>query len=320
MDAKEIQKTIKDITSNDNCGIRVFTLLQHDKTFEIEKFQINQNLQTAIKDKVVKVLTENYLNEEFSVSDIHNLAENKKTYYSIKKSEFNPFSFLDLDLDNLECYKENEQINLKGFFIKINLNDSYFWIYQHKYPVTLINRDSSIFAILKKGDVYEPLDCDVVKFDSNVDFLILNDCIISKNINLLQTVFGFETYIRDEAKKVIEKINGLDLISDSSFLSTLANQTKLTISKKLMKVKESPVYDIPKSELLLKIQKHPFYSKELRIDLQIQKILISSKKEAINFIKMLNDTYLESALTGKAYESESKELIGEQTSIAGDAN
>lgn len=54
------------------------------------------------------------------------------------------------------------------------------------------------------------MDCDVVRFDSRIDFVIIKNSIITKNITLLQNSFGFETYVRNEADKIIEIIKKLD--------------------------------------------------------------------------------------------------------------
>lgn len=308
MNTETVVKKINDIVSDDNYGLEVFALLHKDK-FLIEKFQINSRLEDLLKEKVKNLLNSNYLTDEFLLDSVDNIADNKKIFYEIQQnSDYFPFSFLNTNFDELEKYAEKEQPNLKGFFIKINRNDNYFWLYQHKYSVTLINRETSLLACFN-GSVYEPMDCDVVRFDSRIDFVIIKNSIITKNITLLQNSFGFETYVRNEADKIIEIIKKLDFVSNITSLSNLSNGQKLTTAKKLIKLKTSPVLSISKKVLFAKIKEDEIYNKLIKFDETGNKIIISSQKSVKNLLKMLNDEYLISRLTGTSYESSSKNIV-----------
>lgn len=308
MTAEIVKEKINSIIDDDNYGLEVYALLYND-CFQIKKFQINSELEELLKDKVKQLLLSYYLSDEFLLDSINNISDNKKVFYEIEQNhEYFPFLFLKTDFDQIEKYSEKEQPQLRGFFIKINRNDNYFWVYQHKYPITLINRSTSLFALLN-GNVYEPLDCDVVRFDSKIDFIILNNSIVTKNINLLQDNFGFESYIRAESNKVIDTIKSLDFISDITTLINLNNKPKLTTAKKLIKLKNSPVLNIPKEDLFFKIKEDKIYNQLIKIDETENKIVISSQKSVNNLLKMLNDEYLISRLTGTSYESASKNVV-----------
>lgn len=308
MNTETVVKKINGIIFDDNYGLEVFALLYKDK-FLIEKFQINSLLEDLLKEKVKNILNSNYLTDEFALDSVDNIADNKKIFYEIQQnSNYFLFSFLNTNFDELEKYAEKEQPNLKGFFIKINRNDNYIWLYQHKYSVTLINRATSLLACFN-GSVYEPMDCDVVRFDSKIDFVIIENSVITKNITLLQNSFGFETYVRNEADKVIEIIKKLDFISDITSLSNLSNGQKLTTAKKLIKLKASPVLNISKKVLFAKIKEDEIYNKLIKFDETGNKIIISSQKSVKNLLKMLNDEYLISRLTGTSYESPSKSIV-----------
>lgn len=308
MTTEIINEKINSIIDDDKYGLEVYALLCND-CFQIKKFQINSELENLLKDKVKQLLLSCYLSDEFILDSINNISDNKKVFYEIEQNaDYSPFSFLNTNVSQLEKYSEKEQSRLKGFFLRINRNDSYIWIYQHKYPVTLINRSTTLLARLN-GSVYEPLNCDVVKFDSKIDFIIVGNSIITKNISLLQNVFGFETYIRSESDKVIDTIRNLNFISDITALTNLNNQSKLTTAKKLIKLKNSPVLNIPKKDLYIKIKEHEIYSQLIKFDEEGNKIVISSKKSVNDLLKLLNDEYLISRLTGTSYESTSKNVV-----------
>lgn len=130
------------------------------------------------------------------------------------------------------------------------------------------------------------MDCDVVRFDSRIDFVIIKNSIITKNITLLQNSFCFETYVRNKADKIIEIIKKLDFVSDITSLSNLSNGQKLTTAKKLIKLKVSPVLNISKKVLFAKIKEDEIYNKLIKFDETGNKIIISSQKSVKNLLKV----------------------------------
>lgn len=309
MTSKELKEIIGGIISDGHFGIEMFAALNTDSHFQIKKFQMNDSLSKVVKEKISNVLKTDVLCDGFNLTPIEDIEDKLQTFYEVvQDNTYAPFKFLNVVLDELETYREKEQKLLKGFCIKINRNNDCFWIYQHKYPTTLINRDSSIFAMLN-GSVYEPLNCDIIRLEAKVDIIILGESLISKNLYLLQSVFGFEDYIRDSATKTIEVIKSIDIVSDISKLTDMLNTSKLTTAKKLMKAASSPVLKIPKDVLLPRIKQHNYFKEHIKIDTDSNKIVVSSKKDAKEFLKMLNDEILYSLLTELSYESSVKEEI-----------
>lgn len=309
MTSTELKKTVNSVIADEYFGIEMFAVLNVDGHFKIKKFQINDSLNKDVKEKINNVLKSDVLCDDFNLTPIQNIGEKLRTFYEIiQDHNYAPFNFLNIDLVEIETYKEKEQKQLKGFCIKINRNNDYFWVYQHKYPTTLINRDNSIFAILN-GSVYEPLNRDVIKLESKIDIIILEKSLISKNLNLLQSVFGFEDYIRGSAAKTIETIKSIDIVSDISKLIDVSSKPKLTTAKKLMKAASSPVLKIQKNILITKIKEHSYFKEHIKIDTNSNKIVLSSQESVKEFLKMLNDEILYSQLTELSYESSAKEEI-----------
>lgn len=86
---------------------------------------------------------------------------------------------------------------------------------------------------------------------------------------------------------------------------------KLTISKKLMKVKNSPVLAMDKDELINKIPLVPRYKNIIHIE--NGKIRTNTKKDVDNLMKLLNDDYVKSELTDMEYDSTSKTLLNSES-------
>lgn len=281
MTKSEIQNYINGIISK-GYEPEVYALLKINDAYMLKNFLAEESLLTEMKKSVDSMLKEKIFDDDFNVEDASKIEENLKVYYEIiQDQEYKPFDFLKSSIT--DSYKESDQKNLKGFFLKINFNTKCFWIYQHKYPMTLINKKGSVIAFLNKQNRYEPLNVDVVKFDNKIDLLIINNSIITKNINLLQKEFSFEKFIRTEADKGIKSIESLGIISSTEILKTMAASTKLTTSKKLMNIKNSKTMNLGKEELYNNAKNHSLYKNLFKFDDEKKEIIINSQKDANQF-------------------------------------
>lgn len=206
-----------------------------------------------------------------------------------------------------EYYSESDRNKLSGFLFRINLNDKYFWVYQHIYSVSRIDRSKNVIALFV-GDTYDEIDSDIVQIDSRADVIIFSSSVVTAKMDLMQRFFGFEQYIRAGAQKTIEIIRDLDIVDSLEKFVAFENKSKLTNAKKLLKAKNSPVLQMKKNDLLENLKKHSRYKTMFKFE--EDHIVISSQKEAAAFIKMLNDDIVRSELTGKEYDSSSKMLLG----------
>jgi hypothetical protein len=120
----------------------------------------------------------------------------------------------------------------------------------------------------------------------------------------MQRRFHFESYTRKEAKQTIDLISEMDMVEGIDRFAALGEQKALTHAKKLMKAKHSPVLRMDKSVLLSKLTTLPRYKDKLEI--RDGKIRINNQKQALEFLKMLNDSILRSELTDAEYDSSVK--------------
>lgn len=307
MKKDEIQNRIKTITSK-GYKPEIYAVIKSDGIYTLKRLLAVDALVEQIKDSVDKLITEQIFSEDFDIDDYSRIEENKKIFYEIDQDEnYAPFS--SLNGVDFEDYKETDQPFLKGFIIKVNLNTDQFWIYQHKYPVTLINKKTSIYALLNGQNRYEPLTVDVIRFDNKMDFFIIDNNIFTKKINLLQSDFGFDKYIRTEADKELNRINGLGILSSSDTLRNMITGSKLTTAKKMLNIKNSKAMSLSKEELYVSIKNHSYYRDKFQFNEEDHTLIINSQKDANLFLKMINDDFLHSELTGTDYETNSKHAL-----------
>ena len=309
MTKEEIQASIKSIMfSGSVCGIEIYACLHDESEYQTKKIRATDKLLSSTKDKVAGFINCTFLADDAEFDTSENIADNKKEFYEISLTEnYRPFAFLDDAEKRTEYYSESDRNKLSGFLFKINLNDQYFWVYQHIYSVSRIDRSKNIIARLT-GDTYDEIDSDIVQIDSRADIIIFSSSVVTAKMDLMQRFFGFEQYIRAGAQKTIEIIRDMDIVDSLEKFVAFENKSKLTNAKKLLKAKNSPVLQMKKNDLLENLKKHSRYKTMFKFE--EDHIVISSQKEAAAFIKMLNDDIVRSELTGKEYDSSSKMLLG----------
>lgn len=287
-------------------GLEVFACVQGSDGIEMKKFQINDELRDSITNILDTVIRDKVLCDDALLDSADNIDDNRKVLYEIPLTDsYNPFSCISGFKSITEVYDELAQEFLMGFLFRIHTNDNaVIWAYQNVYQQRLIKRSKSVFAMFA-GRTYVPLDRDILKIESKIDFLLVDSSLIALNIGLLERNFGFEKYIRAEAQKTVQAILTMDILSSTEKFAALEN--KLSNAKKLMKAKHSPVLEMNPAALIQKLSKHPRYKD--KFSFAGNKIVVKSQKDALEFIKMLNDNIVRSDLTNQEYDSSIKERL-----------
>ena len=287
-------------------GLEVYAVLKQNNNLIMKKFLTTDELNARLSYLIKKVIEQNYLLDEIELEASDNISDNKKNcIYDILVTEaYDPFSVINDYKDTNLQYDEEDSKALMGFLFRMNFNDNHFWAYQQVYPVTMLKKRNSVYAVIAKNKIYDELKKDIIAIGSRIDLLVLGQHIITGNIGLLQNKFGFEKYIRQEARFAIDIIVETGIVTDPEILVRFSSKEKLTNAKKLMKAKNSPVLRIEKTELINRIGRHSRYSSMIRID--NGEIQLGSEKDVNSFIKLLNDDIVRSELTETEYDSISK--------------
>ena len=320
MTKDEIQSSINSIMFSDvDFGIEMFVCLREDDgygaiIYKIKRLRATDKLLASTKRNLANTICNSYISPDAEYDSSENIADNKKSIYEIiQDSEYQPFSFLDKAEGCMDYYSEGDKKDLCGFLFRINLNDKCFWVYQHVYSVSRIDRSKHIFAYLVKN-TYDEFDNDIVQIDSRADMIIMGSSIITAKIDLLQRFFGFEQYIRAGAQKTIEIIGSMDIVTGLEKFIALENKSRLTNAKKLLKARNSPVLKMEKAVLVDRLKNHSRYKTMFKFE--DDHIVIDSQKAAAAFIKMVNDDIVRSELTGQEYDSSAKSLLEPTEEIA----
>lgn len=309
MNKQQMCEHINGIISTDStCGMDVFACVTENGNWVLQKFKCTDGLKAEIRNRILRVIREKFVDEEVELDSIDNIADNKNCLYWIEQSEeYQPFIFVENTDQVTSEFSMSEQVQLKGFVFRFNLNDTCFVAFQKIYGVSFMSPSNNILTFWNK-DTYEIMNSDILRISSAVDVIVINRTIIAKNMSVLQNDFGFERKVRSDAAQAIASIEGIGILADSTKLHSFVSKSKLTNAKKFMKVKNSPVMRMDKNVLAEKIKAHKRYSGMFTFDDDNQ-IIIKSEKDVSKLLAMLNDDYLRSDLTDSEYDSPSKKML-----------
>lgn len=284
----------------------LYALLSEDGSFQLKRINMDERLENGVKEIADSWLNAEILSNEFDLQDVASIDENQKTFYGLESYSSN-IRFPTLSTSSKSSFSEEDQLNLIGLLVYINKDDKGFWLYQHVYKITQMNRKNFLYAVLNGESCYSAIDKDIFRINHNFDFVIFDDYLAAKNWKLMQLYFGFEDYIRTEAGKYVDGIERMAFVSNLSKLKECCRDIK--IAKKLMKLKGSSVLQINGQDLLSRIASHSVYAGKFKKDSISGRLIIDSKNAVNNLLKMLNDEILHSELTENDYESKSKMRI-----------
>ena len=309
MTTEEFKKIVGSIVEPEKpFGLEIYACVKELGNIVLKKIQVTDNLKKDLSKLVKNAVEDQLLADDVEIDSANNISDKRNVLREIPQTEkYHPFSFLDNESNIKECYTEANQGALIGYVFRINKNDDYFWLYQHLYPIKLLNRSKAVYAILNTGVTYTTLNKDIFRIEPRIDAAIIGESIFTTKTDLMQKFFGFDQYIKEAAERTIGNIKQMSLVKDTTKLEELLGKDRLTDAKKLMSAENSPVFGMDQSILCERLKKHSRYKDKFQYDDNM--IIIETQKAASDFLKMLNDDIVKSELTDQEYDSHSKTAL-----------
>ncbi|HEO9718315.1 TPA: DUF4868 domain-containing protein [Morganella morganii subsp. morganii] len=224
--------------------------------------------------------------------------------------------------DELECINtiinnENEQEfdfntqridEIKVLLICIGNVDNSIILYKTMAPINLFSRDS--FFLVKSDTRLKEINQDFFRVSGNFQLIKVNDELFVLDLNLVEKMFGFHDVIRNEARRGIQSISDMNLISNIDVIQELIDDVKY--ARKLTRVaKSSPVIQagINNSSIILFCKSYPTLKGRIRFNEDETMIALDTKVSKDLFIKVLMDDFLTSQLTQFYYNSIAKDAL-----------
>ncbi|GAB3921799.1 anti-phage protein KwaB [Mucilaginibacter myungsuensis] len=202
------------------------------------------------------------------------------------------------DRDNLS--------DLEGFIIVIGDEAHRIVLYKKNYPVNILQRDRFLLVPVSNTR-FVPSGQDAIVLDKKFDFMLVENELFVIKLATLERSFGYEAAIIGQAQQTIELIQNSDLLADMQPLLELA--TQLTNAKKLVKVRLSPVLQVPTVNVINFIRNHPKLTGRIHFNADETQISLDTGVSKKLFLKLLNDDYLFSQLTELQYDTIAKDEV-----------
>ena len=192
------------------------------------------------------------------------------------------------------------------FVIVLGSEENRIVVYRDNFNVNLMKQARGRFYLNKSGTQIDKLDNDILRMDSQIDCMLIDNDFYIVNLKNLDTSKEFATIIRRRAKEVIDQIADLEFVDNVDGLRT--HLEDLSFARRLMRAMDnSPVTGLPSNVVLDFVRNHQKLSTLLRIN--GDKIDLATKKSQSAFVSLLNDDFLYSKLTQRDYESSSKDQL-----------
>lgn len=305
-------KKLIEFINNDreNIGIETYIVKynREEDEYNFEYFQTSAEDQEVIQKKVVSKFEE--MLKERTVINLTDWDERGEVIYKYDlvddvKERF--IQLLNTSINPKEKIFNGKFKEVYGILHKIGIEDRYVVCYSQNISLNIFS--NKLFGFYA-GKTFKLIDSDTTfKLKDIVDLFFWNNDIYISNLKVAERHFGVDRVITDKAMETIDKIKKIEILEDVDILNEKIQE--LSFARKLMKIKnDSPVLRMPISQII-KFTKENKMTKGFKYS-EGGKIILDTKKSQELFIKLLNDDFLHSQLTGIDYVSNSKDLnVGE---------
>lgn len=206
-------------------------------------------------------------------------------------------------------FSEDDLKKLDAFLFVIGNEDpaERVVIYKKHYPVSLIRRESFL-GLVQSDHRFVRMEGDIIKVNDTFEFVKVGAELFVFNVKLLERLHGFDGILTREAASRISIIRAARIVENLELLESFIEDRAM--AKRLLRAKRAPlVLSLPFGRIQTFILSHPKLMNRIRFNATNDKIRLDTKVSQQLFIKLLDDDFLKSELTGSLYDSSTKETL-----------
>ena len=314
--SENIKEILQKAVQNKNeCGFAAYIVAKTEPRLRkmiLDEGKINSsNYKHMVRDAILNVLSEKYLNDEVEFVSGENIADNQRKYYMIPQSEkYRPFDYLKLQGPDIPEFKFDQIDDAAGIIFWFRIEENEFWVYQHLWSIMVPNKKKmNLLSRLQKYENHdyfieqkEPL----ITIACKADVLIMQGWIITSNIGLMQKSFGFRDFIVATADKSVERVRDKALVANPEKLEEYINRGKTNkYAKKMMRIANSKVLDLSKEKLMERVHTLERWKDKFEEN-QDGLIILNTFQQVEDLIDLLDERYTRSDVTNQEYDTEVK--------------
>lgn len=312
---KYVVEQLDNLFKDDEYGFEVFALMKGEEK-QLKRFVFyERNRDISLKVKVMNMIAQSII-QQFDVNEeeyafVENIADNQNKIYIIEQDEeYKPFDCIEGAKSNVNSFDMEDIDQVEALLFKFRRGTESIWAHQLVSPILIPNKKKENILVKAfspdNSDKLVEMDESLFPITRNVDLLLVDDCIITKKINIMQSRYGFETYIRMQAEKVVADITRTGIVDNVAKLSDYIGRTKKTYAKKMMRIKQYNVINKLSDELIRCIKQSDRWKDVFQI--KKNKIVLNKYEDVENLIDLFDERYTTSEITGDEFDTDVKKL------------
>lgn len=309
------------VALGDDFGALVFFAIRNEDGIVLKKANIINDVLTEIasgyRESIQAELNRFLQDDHMSVLNLSDRDERENVIYRYDIPDVEPSYFAQMREpvaedapeyinDRLFQFDQESFGDIDYFVVMLGTEENHVVVYRDNFNVNLLKQARGRYYLNKSGTQITNLKEDILRMDSQIDCMLLDDDFFIVNLKNLNTSKEFATIIKDRANQSVDLIAGLEYIDNVDGLRERLDE--LSFARRLMKAMDgSPVIGLPTPTVLDFVSNNPKLNNVLKVE--GGKIKLDTKKAQSAFVSLLNDDFLYSKLTNNDYESSSKDRL-----------
>lgn len=305
-------------TEGDQCGFEAYLVSKNDPRLRRivlfdEPIDDGEELsfKKRIKNMILEVLAEKYVAEEIEYAPATAVADRQHKMYVIPQTTqgYSPFAFLN---GSSQDFSEEDLQDATGLAFAYRKQGVTLWAYQHLWAVLVPNKKKSNFMArilnFENGIVFHEQKESLLTISKKIDLVVLDNCIITSNVPLMQKSFGFQDYIRATAERAIARVSEHGIVANPDKLADYINRGngQPTYAKKLMRIADSKVLLMTPHSLVERIANVDRWRGKFIVNEEDNTIDLQTYVHVERFIDLLDERYTKSEITDTEYDTDVK--------------
>ena len=309
------------VALGDDFGALVFFAIRNEDGIVLKKANIINDVLTEIasgyRESIQGELNRFLQDDHMSVLNLSDRDERENVIYCYDIPDVEPSYFAQMREpvtedapeyinDRLFQFDQESFGDIDYFVVMLGTEENHVVVYRDNFNVNLLKQARGRYYLNKSGTQITNLKEDILRMDSQIDCMLLDDDFFIVNLKNLNTSKEFATIIKDRANQSVDLIADLEYIDNVDGLRERLDE--LSFARRLMKAMDgSPVIGLPTPTVLDFVSNNPKLNNVLKVE--GGKIKLDTKKAQSAFVSLLNDDFLYSKLTNNDYESSSKDRL-----------
>ncbi len=302
---EDVEKTLNIFVTTDTTGLQLFNIVDRDLNELTGMFSLSINTVAIEKEYVIEDYSTSLKRE--GVLHIYDL-DDQQTEEMVRMAEvvgIQEPEYFDKSVTHIE--------RINGIYVVIKDVDNQHSLTLFK-KITNVDKayaSSAFFIFGKENRLFERQKENMLRISPSFQMMRINEKIIITDLDKLEKPLHLDAILQKETERDVKTL-GKGLITNNEHLMSVCQKPKncqklrhaLQKSKVVVKLKDGSldvrkIIDFVKNKTTLKFH----YNRDG------SKFELKSEAEAIRFIKLMDDDYLLSELTGEKYDSGLKDSM-----------